>query len=166
MANYQDQINQIEQKLNNPTGKGFQPSAKPKMPKQSADRTVSTPSQLANRQTQAQQAAESTKVALVTNHQERLVKLSSALDRAEQRRDETLERLSDRVAYLQDDNLFMHDLLSRAQQKLQQANQTKPEQTEVTVTVLDSLIDAFDAIGDWDLPALPGISDAKAIAGI
>lgn len=155
-----------QQALNNQPSKGFKPQAKPKQATQPTSDTTSQPSQLATRQTQAQQAAENTKVALVTNHQERLVKLSSALDRAEQRRDETLERLSDRVAYLQDDNLFMHDLLSRAQQKLQQVNQSRPEQTEVTVTVLDGLIDAFDAIGDWDFPALPGISDAKAIMGV
>lgn len=111
-------------------------------------------SSLTTNQTQAQEAAEKTKLALVTNHQERLVKLSTALDKAEQRRDEVLDRLSDRVAYLQDDGLFMHDLLNLAQSKLKHAQQQQPEKQEVTVTALDALIDAFDAVGDWELPSI------------
>jgi len=107
---------------------------------------------LSQSQHTAQQAAEQAKLALVTGHQERLVALSNALDKAEQRRGEVLERLSDRVAYLQDDSLFMNDLLRLAQSKLKQNQQ--PEKQEVTITALDALVDAFDAVGDWEIPAI------------
>jgi hypothetical protein len=111
------------------------------------------PSQLLSRsQEQAQQAADKTKIALVAGHQERLVALSASLDKAEQRREDILERLSDRVAFLQDDSLFMNDLLHRTQKKLK-GNQTK-EQKEVTTTAIDALCDAFDAVADWELPAI------------
>ena len=102
----------------------------------------------------AQQAADTAKITLVNGHQERLVALTDALDKAEQRRDEVLERLSDRVAYLQDDSLFMNDLLRLAQSKLKQNQQQQPDKQEVTVTALDALVDAFDAVGDWELPAI------------
>lgn len=105
---------------------------------------------LAQSQASAQAAAETAKVALVTGQQERLVALAQALDKAEQRRSEVLERLSDRVAYLQDDALFMHDLLRLAQAKLQ----PQPAQQGVRATALDALVDAFDAVGDWELPAI------------
>lgn len=111
-------------------------------------------SRLSQSQATAQQAAEQTSVTLVTGHQERLVALSNALDKAEQRRGEVLERLSDRVAYLQDDALFMNDLLVLAQSKLRQNQQEKPEKQEVTVTALDALVDAFDAVGDWEMPSI------------
>lgn len=109
---------------------------------------------LSQSQINAQEAAEQAKVALVTGHQERLVALSNALDKAEQRRGEVLERLSDRVAYLQDESLFMNDLLRLAQTKLKQSQNQQPERQAVTVTALDALIDAFDAVGDWEMPAI------------
>lgn len=117
-------------------------------------------SRLAQSQSTAKEAAEKAKVDLVSNHQERLVKLNTALDKAEQRRGEVLDRLSDRMAYLQDDSLFMNDLLRLTQKKLK--NGQKPEKQEVSTTALDGLIDAFDAIGDWELPA---INSASAVGG-
>lgn len=119
------------------------------------------PSQLSQSQQTAQRAAEQTKIALVTGHQERLVALSNALDKAEQRREETLERLSDRVAYLQDSDLFMHDLLHKAQKKLQGSQ--RPERQHTTVTAIDALVDAFDAIGEWELPAIAPTSAAGCL---
>lgn len=59
-----------------------------------------SPSQLSQTQQQAQEAAENLKVALVGNHQQRLVGLSTALDKAEERREEVLDRLSDRPVSL------------------------------------------------------------------
>ena len=109
---------------------------------------------LSESQQTAQRAAETTKIALVNGHQERLVALSTALDKAEQRRDEVLERLSDRVAYLQDDSLFMNDLLRKAQSKLKQNQQQQPGREQVTVTAIDALVEAFDAVGDWEIPAI------------
>lgn len=114
------------------------------------------PDRLAQTQTDAGRAAEQTKTALVTANQERLVGLTNALDKAEKRRSEVLDRLSDRVAYLQDENLFMHDLLNLAQKKLQ-GNQTE-EVEEVTTTVIDALVEAFDAIGEWELPAIAPVT--------
>ena len=111
----------------------------------------------------AQQAAETTKIALVNAHQERLVALNNALDKAEQRRGEVLDRLSDRVAYLQDDGLFLHDLLSLSQQKLKRNQSEQPEKQVVVTTALDALVEAFDAVGDWDLPALEGDSTVAAL---
>lgn len=110
---------------------------------------------LSQSQQSAEEAAEKTKVALVTGHQERLVALSNALEKAEQRRSEVLDRLSDRVAYLQDDSLFMNDLLRLAQSKLQQQ---QPAKQEVTVTALDALVEAFDAVGEWEIPAIASSS--------
>lgn len=118
------------------------------------DTTNNGGDRLSQSQVTAQEAAEKAKVALVTGHQERLVALSNALDKAEQRRSEVLERLSDRVAYLQDDSLFMHDLLRLAQSKLQQNQHQQSQKQEVSVTALDALVDAFDAVGEWDLPAI------------
>ncbi len=109
---------------------------------------------LSQTQQTAQQAAETAKLALVNGHQERLVALSNALDKAEQRRGEVLEQLSDRVAYLQDDALFMHDLLTLAQSKLQRSQQQHPDQQDVTTTALDALVDAFDAVAAWEVPAI------------
>lgn len=102
----------------------------------------------------AQQAAEATKIALVNAHQERLVALNNALDKAEQRRGEVLDRLSDRVAYLQDDGLFLHDLLVLSQQKSKRNQSEQPEKETVTATAFDALIDAFDAVGEWELPQI------------
>lgn len=112
------------------------------------------PSQLSQTQQQAQEAAENLKVALVSGHQQRLVGLSTALDKAETRRGEVLDRLSDRMAYLQDENLFMNDLLRLTQKKLKGAQEQKPEKQEVTVTAIDALVEAFDAVGSWELPAI------------
>ncbi len=127
---------------------------RPKQPGGESLTSKSAPSQLFQSQMQAQQAADQTKVALVSANQQRLVGLTTALDKAEQRRGEVLDRLSDRIAYLQDDNLFMNDLLRLAQTKLKQTQQQQPEKTEVTVTALDALVEAFDAVGDWEMPAL------------
>ncbi|MBM0745450.1 hypothetical protein JOY44_28930 [Phormidium sp. CLA17] len=110
------------------------------------------PTRLTQTQADAGRVAEQTKIALVTANQERLVGLTTALDKAEQRRHEVLDRLSDRVAYLQDENLFMHDLLNLAQQKLK-GNQPAAVAT-VTPTAIDALVEAFDAIGDWEIPAI------------
>ena len=118
---------------------------------------------LSESQETAQRAAETTKIALVTGHQERLVALSGALDKAEQRREEVLGRLSDRVAYLQDDSLFMNDLLRKAQSKLKQNQQQQPGREEVTVTAIDALVDAFDAVGDWEIPAIAPTSVLGAL---
>ena len=46
----------------------------------------------------------------------------------------------------------MHDLLNLAQQKLK-GNQPAAVET-VTTTALDALVEAFDAIGDWEIPAI------------
>ncbi len=119
------------------------------------------PSQLFQSQTQAQRAAEQTQVALVTSHQQRLVELSGALDKAEQRRGEVLDRLSDRMAYLQDENLFMHDLLQLTQKKLK--GTATEEQQATTGTAIDALVEAFDAIGNWELPAIAPYSVAGAL---
>jgi hypothetical protein len=127
--------------------KGSQPDTQ-------SDRAPQSPSQLSQTQQQAQEAAENLKVALVGNHQQRLVNLSTALDKAETRRGEVLDRLSDRMAYLQDENLFMNDLLRLTQKKLKGAQQQEPEKQEVTVTALDALVEAFDAVGDWEMPAI------------
>lgn len=119
----------------------------------------SQPSQLSQSQTQAQQAAENLKVALVTGHQQRLVNLTTSLDKAETRRGEVLDRLSDRMAYLQDENLFMNDLLRLTQKKLKGAQEQEPEKQQVTITAIDALVEAFDAAGNWELPAImPGTS--------
>jgi hypothetical protein len=127
-----------------------------------ADRTPQ-PSQLSQSQQQAQQAAEQAKVNLVTNHQQRLVNLSTALDKAETRRDEALDRLSDRMAYLQDENLFMNDLLRLTQKKLKGAQEQEPEKQQVTVTAIDALVEAFDAVGNWELPAIAPHTIAGAL---
>jgi hypothetical protein len=120
-------------------------------------------SQLSQTQQQAQEAAETLKVALVTGHQQRLVNLSTALDKAETRRDEVLERLSDRMAYLQDENLFMNDLLRLTQKKLKGAQEKEPEKQQVTVTAIDALVEAFDAVGNWELPAIAPHTIAGAL---
>ncbi len=111
-------------------------------------------SPLCQSQTQAQRAAEQTQVALVTSHQQRLVNLTTALDKAEQRRGEVLDRLSDRMAYLQDENLFMNDLLRLTQKKLKNVQTQEPEKQQVTVTAIDALVEAFDAVGNWEVPAI------------
>jgi hypothetical protein len=125
-------------------------------------RPVARPSQLGQSQEQAEQAAEKTKIALVTGHQENLVKRTTALDKAEQRRNDVVERLSDRVAYLQDENMLMHDILTSAQRKLK-GDPNRQENQTVTVTAIDALCDAFDVIGDWDLPAIAPTSVMGAL---
>ncbi len=147
--------------------KGNQPKS-PQLPnfhqQPPADRpSTSQPSHLSQTQQQAQQAAENLKVALVTGHQQRLVNLSSSLDKAEQRRGEVLDRLSDRMAYLQDENLFMNDLLRLTQKKLKGAQQQEPERQQVTVTAIDALVEAFDAVGSWELPAIAPHTVAGAL---
>jgi hypothetical protein len=124
-------------------------------PVQQSDRpSPSQPSQLSQTQHQAQEAAEKLKVSLVSGHQQRLVGLSTALDKAETRREEVLDRLSDRMAYLQDENLFMNDLLRLTQKKLKGAVEKEPDKQQVTATAIDALVDAFDAVGDWEVPAI------------
>lgn len=130
-------------------------------PQAPSDRPPS-PSPLSQSQQTAQRAAEQTQIALVSGHQERLVALNNALDKAEQRREETLERLSDRVAYLQDGDLFMHDLLKRSQQKLQ-GDDKRQDKEQASTTAIDALIDAFDVIGDWELPAIAPSTVAGAL---
>lgn len=120
-------------------------------------------SQLSQTQAQAQEAAETLKVALVNGHQQRLVNLSTALDKAEQRRGEVLERLSDRMAYLQDENLFMNDLLRLTQKKLKGAQEQDPEKEQVTATAIDALVEAFDAVGNWEVPAIAPYTPAGAL---
>ncbi len=120
-------------------------------------------SQLSQTQAQAQEAAETLKVALVTGHQQRLVNLSTALDKAEQRRGEVLDRMSDRMAYLQDENLFMNDLLRLTQKKLKGAQEQEPEKQQVTATAIDALVEAFDAVGNWEIPAIAPYTPAGAL---
>ncbi len=128
---------------------------------QSSDRPMQ-PSQLSQSQVTAQRAAEQAKISLVNGHQERLVALNNALDKAEQRREETLERLSDRVAYLQDGDLFMHDLLKLSQQKLK-GDDKRQDKQQASTTAIDALIDAFDVIGDWEIPAISPSTVAGAL---
>lgn len=115
---------------------------------------------ISDAQNAAKAAAEKAKIALVGGHQERLVALSTALDKAEQRREESVERLSDRVAYLQDADLFMHDVLKRSQEKLRGEDRGNKQQT--AETAIDALVDAFDVI-DWELPAIAPHTVAGAL---
>ena len=46
----------------------------------------------------------------------------------------------------------MHDLLNLAQQKLK-GNQPAAVET-ATTTAIDALVEAFDVIGDWELPLI------------
>lgn len=103
-------------------------------------------------QEQAKDTATKTKSSLVTGHQQRLSAMSEALDRVEQRREEVLEHLSDRIAYLQDDRIFLADLLSRAQQKLH--SHGEGAQREVLATEIDALTDAFDGLAEWEYPSI------------
>lgn len=125
------------------------PSAQTAQPKNS-DR-------LSKGQELAQQSVRSAQGALVSRHQEQMLKLTSALDNAEDNRRETLEALSDRMAYLQDENLFMSDLLGMTQQKLKSV---APSTQKVEVTVIDALIESFEAIAEWEMPQISGSSGA------
>ena len=107
----------------------------------------------------AQQSVKTAKEALVSKHQEQMVKLASALDSAETNRRETLEALSDRMAYLQDENLFMSDLLSMTQQKLKSVAPTQ----QVEVTVIDALIESFEEIAEWEMPQISGGASGGAL---
>lgn len=119
------------------------------------------PSQLAQRQQAAKQAAEHTKRSLIQGHSKSLERLNETLNRAEERREQTLDRLSDRMAYLQDTDVFMFDLLKLTQKKLK-ANQ-QPDKRETTETAVDALVDAFDVIGNWEIPAISPSTVAGAL---
>ncbi|MDX2099672.1 MAG: hypothetical protein SFW36_17985 [Leptolyngbyaceae cyanobacterium bins.59] len=101
---------------------------------------------------QAKHSAEQTRSALAMGQQMNLNALTNALDRAEQRREEAIERLSDRIAYIQDDRIFLAELLSRTQQKLTPTPEAA--QQEAMATEIDALSEAFDSIFEWEYPAL------------
>jgi chromosome segregation ATPase len=109
---------------------------------------------LAQTQTQAKEAAEKAKDSLKQGHLQRLERLTQSLQRAEERRDETIETLSNRMAALQDDGLFMHDLLRRTQQKLKAANPERLEQSEAVGNAVDALIEVFDVVAEWEIPEI------------
>ena len=112
-------------------------------------------------QESAQEAIKSAKGALVSNHQEQMMKLASALEKAETNRHITLDALSDRMAYLQDEGLFMSQLLDMTQQKLKgSASPDSRKPDTVTVTVIDALIEGFEAIAEWEMPQISGSSGA------
>lgn len=114
-----------------------------------------------NNQKQAKDLAAKSRTSLATGQQQRLVAMTEALDRAEQRREEVLEHLSDRIAYLQDDRIFMADLFSRAQQKLNSNGDGSDEGS--LATEIDALTDAFNAIADWEYPAIAPMTIAGCL---
>lgn len=101
---------------------------------------------------QAKHSAERSKSALAMGQQMNLSALTDALDRAEQRREEAIERLSDRMAYLQDDRIFLAELFSRTQQKL--APVPEAPQQDAMAAEIDALSEVFDSIFEWEYPVI------------
>lgn len=105
----------------------------------------------------AAQLAEEDQRELANTQKTKLERLSSALDRAEQRRHEALEVLSDRLAYINDERIFLKDLLDLAKQKT--STHSHPNDTDgdeaILETAIDDLTRGFDAAWTWDYPALP-----------
>jgi hypothetical protein len=92
----------------------------------------------------ATEAANATKGALIGAHKQQMQGLADSLDRAEQKRNQVLEAVSDRIVCLQDEGLFMQDLLSLVQQKRQPFPQS---------LAIDAFTETFDAL-DWELPSI------------
>ncbi len=105
----------------------------------------------------AAQQAEAEQRQLADTQKTKLERLSSALDRAEQRRSEALEVLSDRLAYINDERIFLKDLLELAKQKT--SAHAHPHDTDGDAAILETAIEdytrSFDAAWTWDYPALP-----------
>lgn len=126
---------------------GNRPRRKPKGP---GDRHTSFA-------TNAAQQAEADQRQLADTQKTKLERLSSALDRPEQCRSEALEVLSDRLAYINDERIFLKDLLELARQKT--VAHSHPDNTDGDAAILAGAIDdltrGFDAAWTWDYPALP-----------
>jgi hypothetical protein len=106
--------------------------------------------QLKQTQFAAAEAASATKGALIHTHQQQMQGLADSLDRAEQKRSQVLEAVSDRIVCLQDEGLFMQDLMHLVQQKRNPV--TQPAAT------VDAFAEVFDGFGDWELPAISASS--------
>jgi hypothetical protein len=105
----------------------------------------------------AAQQAEEDQRQLANTQKTKLDRLSSALDRAEQRRNEALEVLSDRLAYINDDRIFLKDLLELTKQKtaaLSQAEDCEGDEEILEAAVAD-LTRGFESAWTWEYPALP-----------
>lgn len=75
-----------------------------------------------------------------------------------------LDRLSDRVAYLQDESLFMRDLLALTQQKLEASNPPMAGQNATLASELDLLGDVYaDFAAAIEYPALTAHPCAGAL---
>ena len=105
--------------------------------------------------TNAAQQAEEDQRQLANTQKTKLERLSSALDRAEQRRSEALEVLSDRLAYINDERIFLKDLLDLAKQKTSAHSSAHESDEEILEAAIDDLTSGFDAAWTWDYPALP-----------
>jgi hypothetical protein len=94
---------------------------------------------------------------LANTQKTKLEKLSSALDRAEQRRNEALEVFSDRLAYINDDRIFLKDLLELTKQKTEARQVDVDEQEgQILEAAVTDLTQGFEsAWKTWEYPALP-----------
>lgn len=102
---------------------------------------------------------------MATGQRNQLEKLTSALERAEQRRGDALEVLSDRLAYLQDERIFLKDLLELAEQKKRRDSDPSDalEEVEILESAIDDLASGFDAAYQWQYPAIAPTSAAGAL---
>jgi hypothetical protein len=114
MSNYQDQINEIESRLKQPTGKVQRPQV-PQRPKPPTDRHDRT----AQQSTSESQGA----IATITNDQKAtLANVKSYIVRTQSNRDTAIEQASDAIAYLHDPAIFESEVFARAAQKIQAAS--------------------------------------------
>lgn len=92
------------------------------------------------------EATEQTKAALVTEQTAALQSFVGSLEHAEQRRDELVDNLSDRLVRLHHSGCFVHDVLMSTQRKLQASYAQNPLQTQATTAAINSLVEVFDVV--------------------
>jgi len=105
-------------------------------------------------QEQARDAANKGKDLMVSGHRQRLELIAQKLEVAEQNRSSTLENLSDRLAILNDDRVFMYDLVRLTQEKLQRGRNN--QKNDFATEAMDAFVEAFDEVTDWNIPLFPG----------
>jgi hypothetical protein len=92
------------------------------------------------------EATEKMKSALVAEQTAVLQGFVASLEHAEERRDEMVDILSDRLMRLHHSGFFIHDVLLLTQRKLQASYAQTPLQSQATTTAIDSLVQVFDAV--------------------
>ena len=115
---------------------------------------------LALQQSNAKHQIEEQAESLNANHGGTLRDVISALETAEQSRKEAIGTLSDRLVAIQDRDLFVRDLLSETQRKLDE-KETGTADGEGAVSALTTLAAVYQVVSDWEpvamLPVSPSV---------